>query len=89
MQRLSLSPEKQEKALTYIEKESKRLSRLSAKMLELTRLWEGVKVEREKLSVEQVFEEVKETISWRLKEKGLQLEVTVSKGLWIGEMRIF
>ena len=52
-------------------------------MLELTRLWEGVKVEREKLSVEQVFEEVKETISWRLKEKGLQLEVTVSKGLWI------
>ena len=83
LQRLSLSPEKQEKALTYIEKESKRLSRLSAKMLELTRLWEGVKVEREKLSVEQVFEEVKETISWRLKEKGLQLEVTVSKGLWI------
>lgn len=83
LQHLSLSPEKQEKALTYIEKECKRLSRLSAKMLELTRLWEGVKVEKEKLSVEQLFEEVKETIFWRLKEKGLQLEVRVSKGLWI------
>lgn len=83
LQRISLPPEKQEKSLAYIEKECRRLSQLSAKMLELTRLSEGMEVECKKIPVTRLFEEVRDTSYYRLKEKDLHLEMTVSKGLWI------
>ena len=39
LQRVKLTPEREGKALSYIESECKRLPRLSAKMLELTGLY--------------------------------------------------
>lgn len=83
LRHLVLPPEKQEKSLAYIEKECKRLSRLSGKMQELTRLWEGEEIERKKISVAVLFEEVEKTVECRIQEKHLHLEKKVSENLWI------
>lgn len=83
LRHLVLPPEKQEKSLAYIEKECKRLSRLSGKMLELTRLWEGEEIERKKILVAVLFEEVEKTVECRIQEKHLHLEKKASENLWI------
>lgn len=67
---VNLSKDRQEKALWYIRRESARLSRLSEKMMELTRLYEpecGITLSE--VSVESLFEAVKTSVWHRLLEK--------------------
>lgn len=75
LQKVELSSERQAAALGYIEEECKRLSRLSEKMLQLTGLSSETHIERKKIGVLGLFQEVEETVSFRLKEKKLRLEI--------------
>ncbi len=78
---VKLSQEQQEKALDYIHRESGRLSRLSEKMMELTKLYEPeCKISLQSISVEVLFETVAESVQHKLEEKELIL-------LWEGEYR--
>lgn len=82
LQRVKLSPEKQEKALAYIEQECKRLSRLSGKMLELTMLsGEPGDIERKRIRAGELLEEVRKRTACRLKEKELSLEINIREAL--------
>lgn len=73
---VKLSQEQEEKALEYINRESGRLSRLSEKMMELTRLYEPeCRIALEKVSVETLFATVKESVSHRLQEKNMTLQM--------------
>lgn len=73
---VKLSQEQEEKALEYINRESGRLSRLSEKMMELTRLYEPeCRIALEKVSVETLFAMVKESVSHRLQEKNMILQM--------------
>ncbi|MCI8494643.1 MAG: HAMP domain-containing histidine kinase [Lachnospiraceae bacterium] len=73
---VKLSQEQEEKALEYINRESGRLSRLSEKMMELTRLYEPeCRIALEKVSVETLFATVKESVSHRLQEKNMILQM--------------
>lgn len=84
LQRIQLPPEKQEKSLAYIEKECKRLSRLSAKMLELTELsGEGREIEKKKIKVSRLFEQVRELTQYRLMEKGICVEIQTEEDFMI------
>lgn len=84
LQRIQLPPEKQERSLAYIEKECKRLSRLSAKMLELTELsGEGVQIERKEIPVLQLLEQVRELTQYRTGEKGIHMEIRAAENLMI------
>lgn len=74
--RVSLTREQEEKSLNYINRESGRLSRLSEKMMELTRLYEPeCRVTLQEVSLETLFEGVRENVSYRLKESGITLVV--------------
>ena len=66
-----LTPERQEKALIYIENECRRLSRLSMKMLELTGLYEASEdsFNPAEIQVDSFLKEVKELIDCRLQGK--------------------
>lgn len=71
---VNLSKEQEQKALNYIHTESGRLSRLSEKMMELTRLYEPeCKITLQKVSVEELFENVEHSVKYRLKEKEITL----------------
>lgn len=71
---VTLSPEQKEKSLNYIYQESGRLSRLSEKMMELTRLYEPeCKVAMQEISVETLFEEVESSVKHRMEETGVHL----------------
>ena len=72
-----LTPERQEKALIYIENECRRLSRLSMKMLELTGLYEASEdsFNPVEIQVDNFLKEVKELIDCRLQEKNISLDV--------------
>ena len=72
-----LTPERQEKALIYIENECRRLSRLSMKMLELTGLSEAAEdsFNPAEIQVDNFLKEVKELIDCRLQEKNISLDV--------------
>ncbi|MCI8550796.1 MAG: HAMP domain-containing histidine kinase [Lachnospiraceae bacterium] len=74
-----LKKEQEEKALSYILNESRRLSRLSEKMLELTGLYEnggmGAVMKEEGLNC--LFQRLEASAAFRLKEKGVSLETTV------------
>ena len=73
---VKLSQEQEEKALEYINRESGRLSRLSEKMMELTRLYEPeCRIALKKVSVETLFATVKESVSHRLQEKNMILQM--------------
>lgn len=73
---VKLTPEQEEKSLKYINRESGRLSRLSEKMMELTRLYEPeCSITLQEVSVETLFEGVKENVSHRLQESGITLIV--------------
>lgn len=77
--RVRISEERRIKALQYIESESKRLSRLSQKMLELTGLYhaEGT-VTFERHDAEQLLEEAKEIFQAQPKQK--KIAVKIRKG---------
>lgn len=72
-----LSPERQERALTYIGNECRRLSRLSVKMLELTGLYETgeARFSSELIQVNPFLEDAKKLATNRLKEKNISLEI--------------
>lgn len=82
---VKLSKEQQEKALQYINRESGRLSRLSEKMMELTRLYEPeCSVTLTEVSVEALFEAVKTNVEHRLSEKNISL---VLEGAYQGKTK--
>lgn len=84
---VNLPKEQEEKALRYIDRESGRLSRLSEKMMELTRLYEPeCKVAMQKASVEGLLAEVEESVRHRLAEKRIAL---VREGKWQGKVMEF
>lgn len=71
---VKLSPEQEEKSLRYILQESSRLSRLTEKMMELTRLYEPeCKVVLQEVSLENLFEAVENNVTHRLQEAGILL----------------
>lgn len=73
---VKLTREQQEKSLNYINRESGRLSRLSEKMMELTRLYEPeCRIALQEVSLEALFEGVRENVSHRLSENGMALVV--------------
>lgn len=83
--RVKLSREQQEKALDYINRESGRLSRLSEKMMELTRLYEPeCSVDLQDISIETLFSAVEESVRHRLEEKGIAL---VREGEFQGQVQ--
>ncbi len=71
---VKLSREQEEKALDYINRESGRLSRLSEKMMELTKLYEpecGIILQ--KISIDTLFAAAEENVKHRLEEKNITL----------------
>lgn len=74
---LHLKEEQRQKALRYIGSECQRLSRLSAKMMELTGLYETgeTAVDMESVSVGALLEQLTDLVSYRLKEKNITLRV--------------
>lgn len=79
LQRVKLPQEKQEKALSYIESECRRLSGLSAKMLELTGLYqEEGRLELREISLAGLFDRAQEVARYRLKQKDIRLEREIS-----------
>lgn len=82
---VKLSKEQQEKALRYIHGESGRLSRLSEKMMELTRLYEPeCKINLTEVSVEALFDAVEKSVKHSLCEKNMTL---VKEGAYQGETK--
>lgn len=68
-----LSKVQEEKALLYINHESARLSRLSEKMMELTKLYEPeCKILLQEVSIEKLFEAVTDSVGHRISEKGMK-----------------
>ncbi len=76
-----LKEEQREKALTYLLNESRRLSRLSEKMLELTGLYEngGAGAVMKETGLEKLFQRLEASVDWRFKEKQIILETEVSE----------
>lgn len=82
---VKLSKEQEERALQYIHKESMRLSRLSEKMMELTRLYEPeCKIELEYVLLEDLFRAVESSVNYNLKQKGMTL---VREGEFYGKKK--
>lgn len=82
---VKLSKEQEEKALGYIHQESGRLSRLSEKMMELTKLYDPeCKVELQEFPVEKLFGAVEDSVRHRLTETGIAL---VREGDYQGKRR--
>lgn len=73
---VKLTKEQEEKALNYINRESGRLSRLSEKMMELTRLYEPeCRILLQEVSLDVLFEGVRENVRHRLSESSITLIV--------------
>lgn len=71
---VKLSGEQTEKSLQYINTETGRLSRLSEKMMELTRLYEPeCNIEQKPLNIEELFKDVEYNVTYKLKEKNMTL----------------
>lgn len=72
-----LQRQQQERALSYISSECRRLSRLSVKMLELTGLYETGEAEFVPVEVQmnQFLEDVKKLVTYKLQEKKICLEI--------------
>ena len=84
LQRVELPQERQQEALSYIEQECRRLSRLSAKLLQLEELSgeseEEIKAEKKPLDVARLFAETEMLSQRRLAEKGLCLKTEIAEG---------
>lgn len=75
LQRIKLSKAKEEKALGYIAKESKRLSELSAKIMELTGLQSGEKkIERQMVSIKKMIRDAETIIQHKIYEKKIHVK---------------
>lgn len=71
---VKLSEEQEQKALNYIHTESGRLSRLSEKMMELTKLYQPeCKITLQEVSIEELFENAEHSVKHRLEEKEIKL----------------
>lgn len=72
-----LQRQQQERALSYISNECRRLSRISVKMLELTGLYETgeARFAPAEISVKAFLEDVRQLNLYRLKEKNIHLEI--------------
>lgn len=72
-----LQRQQQERALSYISNECRRLSRLSVKMLELTGLYETgeARFAPAEISVKAFLEDARQLNLYRLKEKNIHLEI--------------
>ncbi|MCD8014941.1 MAG: HAMP domain-containing histidine kinase [Lachnospiraceae bacterium] len=77
LQRVWLSPERQASALNYIEQESRRLSRLSVKMLQLLDLSDESEIESKDIFVETLFSKAKNIVQKRLEEKEISLQFLI------------
>lgn len=76
---VELSEKRRIQALNYIRSEGKRLSRLAAKMMELTGLYEsGDSVSMKETNVSDFFRRLSDLIAYRLKEKNIRLETACS-----------
>lgn len=72
--KVKLTKEQAEKAINYIYTESGRMSRLSEKMMELTKLYESeCSIVLEKVEIEEIFSEVEDNVKQMLSEKELKL----------------
>lgn len=72
--KVKLTEEQAEKAMNYIYTESGRMSRLSEKMMELTRLYESeCSIALEEVGIEEIFSEVEDCVKQILSEKNLKL----------------
>ena len=79
LQRVKLTPEREGKALSYIESECKRLSRLSVKMLELTGLYQADgKLEKRELKAGELFEKAEVMARYRLSQKKIRLKKEIN-----------
>lgn len=76
-----ISEERRRKALAYIGSECRRLSRLSAKMMELTGLYDTgeSRVHMEAVQMEELLFQLQDLTAYRLQEKGLRLSVQCKK----------
>ncbi len=83
LQRVELPKERQQEALSYIEQECKRLSRLSAKLLQLEELAgeseEEIRAEKKTLEVGKLFAETEKLLHRRLAEKEICLETEIAE----------
>lgn len=68
-----LTEDQKNEALYYIYSETSRLGRLSKKMMQLLSLSDGEVVEKKCIYTEELLESISDTVSVRLKEKGVQL----------------
>lgn len=72
--KVKLTEEQTEKAMNYIYTESGRMSRLSEKMMELTKLYESeCSIALEEVEIEEIFNEVEDCVKQILSEKNLKL----------------
>ncbi|MDO4308760.1 MAG: HAMP domain-containing sensor histidine kinase [Eubacteriales bacterium] len=77
---VGLSEKRRIQALNYIGSESRRLSRLSAKMMELTGLYDGmVSISVKEIKAEPFLKRLKDLTAYRLKEKNIQLTISCSQ----------
>lgn len=79
LQKVNLSQERQMDALEYIQKECRRLNRLSKKMLQLTELSGEQEIEKRPVEVRALLEKAREITAWRLKRQKLRLEVSCAE----------
>ena len=68
-----LSEEQKEEALAYIYDETRRLQRLSGKMLQLLGLAEGEAVEKKQVPTDELFSGIRETLAEKAESKGVRL----------------
>ena len=83
LQRVKLPLGKQSDFLHYIEEECRRLSRLSAKMLQLTELSDETVIEKTWQRVEGLFAQARQITRFRLQEKNIRLQIRQDQGLRI------
>lgn len=80
LQSVELSPEDRELALGYIVSESKRLDRLSKKMLRLLELDRETELVMEPVAIRELFEGAKQSCSAAASDKGVSIEIGEAQG---------
>lgn len=77
--RVKLKEEQKEQALQYIYRECERLSRLSAKLMELSTLYQNDSLKLQPVTAERLFREVEESVHFILKEKNISLRLAMEE----------
>lgn len=70
---VNLKAGQKESALTHIYEESRRLERLSSKLMSLVGMYDNESISMEEVSIHKMFEQVAELESYHLKEKEIEL----------------